>query len=143
MPIRYAIEPDLNFLVYVFEGDCSAKDYFEMYNVVYLDERRHHGMRVLVDMSTAILDIDTSSLRQATAIVAKNNANGFLRDHVAILTKGTSLRFLKDAFITIADNLPMDLDIFHNFHDAARWLGLVETEVEAMQFWEACLQSKA
>ncbi|MBK9211202.1 MAG: hypothetical protein IPL71_24125 [Anaerolineales bacterium] len=87
MPVRYAIQSGLDLLLYIFEGDCIAREYFDMYHSAYLDERRHHGMKVFIDISRATLDFDTQSLREATAIVSENKAGGFPSDRVAILTK--------------------------------------------------------
>jgi hypothetical protein len=137
MPIRYVIQPDLDLLLYVFEGECTSKEYFEMYHFAYLDGRRHHGMKVLVDLSRATLDFDTQGLREATMLMAENKAAEFPPDHLAMLTKGTSLRFLKETLELLADGIPIHLEIFHNVHDAIRWLGLAGMENETMRFWEA------
>lgn len=136
MPIRYAIQPDLDLLLYIFEGECAAAEYFDMYRFVYLDKRRHHGMNVLMDLSKARLDFDTGNLWEARAIVVENNACGFPPDHVAILTNSTTMRCLKDALILMADNVTMYLDVFNNFNDAVYWLGLAEMKWEITHFWE-------
>ena len=142
MPIRYAIQPDLDLLLYVFNGECTARDYFKIYHSVYLDELRHHGMKVLVDLSYATLDFDIQGMIEAKAIIEENKQAGFPPDHVALLTRGTSLRHLKAAFLSLTDNLPMYLEVFHTYHDAVRWLGLAEVETEAIHFWETCVQNK-
>jgi hypothetical protein len=140
MPIRYAIQPDLDLLLYIFEGECTGREYLDMYHSIYLDKGRHHGMKVLMDLTNAALEFDTQNLTEATAIVVENKAGGFPPDHVAILTRGASMRFLKETLVVLADNVPMYLDVFNNIYDAVRWLGLAEIEKEAMHFREACLQ---
>lgn len=142
MPVRYAIQSGLDLLLYIFEGDCIAREYFDMYHFAYLDERRHHGMKVFIDISRATLDFDTQSLREATAIVSENKAGGFPSDRVAILTKDTSMRFLKDTLVLLADGIPMYLEVFHDIHDVIQWLGLGDMENEVMHFRETCSQGE-
>ena len=142
MPVRYAIQPDLDLLLYIFEGECIAREYFDMYHSIYLDKRRHHGMKVLIDISKATLDFNTQNLREATAIVSENKAGGFPSDRVAILTKDSSMQFLKDTLVLLADGIPMYLEVFHYTHDAIHWLGLDDMKDEVMHFRETCLQGK-
>lgn len=143
MPIYYDIHPNFDLLVYLFEGECTAKEYFDLYHSIYLnDNRRHHGMKILMDLSKAEFYFDVEDLREATAIMINNKENGYPRDCVALLTKSSSIKRITDTLELMADNLPMDLDVFYNFHDAVQWLGLAEQEKEAMLFWQLLLQEK-
>ena len=142
MPIRYAIQPDLDLLLYIFEGDCTGREYLDIYHSIYLDKHRHHGMKVLMDLTNAALDFDTQDLTEATAIVVKNREGGFPPGHVAILSKGTTMRFLRDTLVFLADNVTMYLEVFNNVYDAVRWLGLTEMEKRTMNFREVCLQGR-
>lgn len=137
MPIRYDIHPGLDFLLYVFEGECSAREYFDLYHLVYLnDNRRHHGMKILIDLSKAEFYFEAENLREAIAIMAGNKEEGHPRDRVALLSKGSSMELLTNTLKLLGADLPMDLDIFHNSHDAIRWLGLAEQEKETLLFWQ-------
>jgi len=143
MPIHYDIHPELDFLLYLFEGECSAREYFDLYHLIYLkDYRRHHGMKILIDLSNAQFYFDVENLHEATAIMINNKENGHPRDCVALLAKSSSVKLIKDTLELMADNLPMDLDVFYNFHDAARWLGLAEQEKAVMLFWQSLTQRK-
>ena len=68
MPIYYDISPELDLLLYNVEGECNANEYFDLYHRIYADERRHHGMRVLIDVLHGELSIELSHLHQATAL---------------------------------------------------------------------------
>lgn len=137
MPIRYEIHPELDFLLYVFEGNCTAEEYFELYHSIYLkDGRRHHGMKILVDIFNGTLDFDVNSMRTAKAIVAENKEKGHPRDRVAFLTRSSVLKNVQDAFLLLMGDLPMELEIFHNFQDAAQWLGFTGREQDAFLFWK-------
>ncbi|MBE0669116.1 MAG: hypothetical protein IH588_00880 [Anaerolineales bacterium] len=143
MPIRYDIHPGLDFLLYIFEGECSAREYFDLYHSIYLkDKRRHHGMKILMDLYKGKLYFEVEDLREARELMAKNKEEGHPRDRVAVLSKSSSMSQLTDTLKLIADNLPMELELFHNFHDSARWLGLAEHENEAMRFWHEFTQGK-
>jgi hypothetical protein len=143
MPIRYEIRPSLDFLLYVFEGECSAKEYFNLYHSIYHnDHRRHHGMKILMDLSNAEFYFEAEDLREAIAIMAGNKEEGHPRDRVALLSKSSTTGMLTDTLKLLGSNLPMELDIFHIFYDAARWLGFVEQENEAMLFWQEFTQEK-
>ncbi len=143
MPIRYDIHPGLDFLLYIFEGECSAREYFDLYHSIYLkDNRRHHGMKILMDLSKAEFYFEVENLREATAIMADNKESEYPRDRVALLSKSYNIKLIADTLKLKADNLPMELDAFNNFHDAARWLGLAEQEKEAVLFWQTLPQGK-
>lgn len=143
MPIRYDIHPELDFLLYVFEGECSAEEYFGLYHSIHLkDNRRHHGMKILMDLSGAEFSFEVKNLHEAIAIIADNKENGHPRDRVALLSKSTSMGLLTDTLKLLGDNFPMELDIFYNFYDSAQWLGLAEQEKEAMSFWQEFTRGK-
>lgn len=143
MPIYYDIHPGFDLLVYRFEGECTAREYFDLYHSIYLnDDRRHHGMKILMDLTKAQFYFDVENLREATAIMTRNKENGHPRDRVALLAKSSSIKRITDTLELMADNLPMDLDVFYNFHDVIQWLGLAEQEEEAMLFCRISLQGK-
>ncbi len=143
MPIRYDIDPALDFLLYVFEEECSAREYFDLYHSIYLnDTRRHHGMKILMDLTHAEFYFEVENLHEATAIMEDNRKNGHPRDRVALLSKSSNLELLTNTLKLLGDNLSMDLDIFHNFYDSARWLGLAEQEKEAISFWQEFTHGK-
>jgi len=143
MPIHYDIHPGFDLLVYRFEGECTAREYFDLYHSIYLnDNRRHHGMKILMDLSKARFDFDVENLREAIVLMTNNKANGYPRDRVACLSKSSGMEQIKVTLELMMNNQPMDLDVFYNFHDAARWLGLAEQEKEAMLFWQSIPQGK-
>ncbi len=143
MPIHYDIYPDLDLLLYIFTGECTGRQYLDLYHSIYLnDERRHHGMKVLMDICNGGIDFDLESLKGAISIVADNKENGRPRDRVALLTRSSNINELTNTLATLADDLPLELEVFYNFQDAVRWLGLTETEKEAIEFWEAFKQEK-
>jgi hypothetical protein len=135
MPIRFGINPDLDLLVYVFDGPLSAKDYFHAYKTAYGDERRHHGMKVFMDLTNAELDFETADFWEGIAIVRTNRDSGFDPDHVAILASNSSMQYLADTIKFLADELPMHLSVFHNPLDAISWLDLTKKESDVLQFW--------
>jgi len=141
MPIHYAILPELDLLLYIFKGEFSATDYFHMYETVYLDARRHHGMKILMDLRHGILDYDAEDFKAAVEIVRANHEQGFVPDHVALVTLSSSMKHLTDAIILLADELPMYLALFHNQHDAIRWLGLSANEADVTQFWQTAARN--
>lgn len=141
MPIHYTIQSELDLLMYIFKGPCTSDEYFAMYHTVYQDARRHHGMKVLIDTTNAILDLDKDSLMVATSIVKENKQGKFPPDHVAILTRGSSYKYLADTLILLAKDVDMHLDAFNNVYDAIRWLDLSEKENEAVLFWMASQQA--
>lgn len=142
MPIHYAILPELDLLLYIFRDEFSATDYFRMYDAVYLDERRHHGMKIIMDLRHGILNHDAEDFKAAVEIVRVNHEQGFAPDHVALVTHSSLMKHLTDAIILLADELPMHLSVFHNQHDAIRWLGLSANEADVMQFWEEAAAEK-
>lgn len=136
MPIRYDIHPELDFLLYIYDGTCTADEYFSLYHSIHAnDSRRHHGMKVMMDILNGTLDFDLNSMRIAKTIVAENKEKGHPRDQVAFLTHSSVLKNTRDAFVLLMDDLPMDLEIFHNFQDAAQWLGFTGQEQDAVLFW--------
>lgn len=144
MPIRYDIHSGLDFLLYLFEGECSAREYFGLYHSIYLnDTRRHHGMKILMDLSNAEFYFESENLHEAIAIMAGNKEEGHPRDRVALLSKSnSSMGLIPKTLKVLGDHLPMDLDIFHNFYDAVRWLGLAEQEKEVLLFWQEFMHEK-
>ena len=143
MPIHYDIHPGFDLLVYRFEGECTAREYFDLYHSIYLnDNRRHHGMKILMDLSKARFDFDVENLREAIVLMTNNKANGYPRDRVACLSKSSGMEQIKVTLELMMNNQPMDLEVFYNFHDAARWLGLAEQEKGAMLFWQSIPQGK-
>jgi hypothetical protein len=141
MPIHYTIQSDLDLLLYVFRGPCTADEYFAMYHRIYQDARRHHGMKILIDITKATLDMDKDSLMMAASLVKENKQGKFPPDHVAILTRGSSYKYLADTLILLAKGVDMHLDVFHNVYDAIRWLDLTDQENDAVLFWMASQQA--
>ncbi|MCE9646899.1 MAG: hypothetical protein K8S20_12935 [Chloroflexi bacterium] len=143
MPIRYDIHPGFDLLLYIFEGECSAREYFDLYHSIYLkDSRRHHGMKILMDLTNAEFYFEAKNLHEATSIMANNKENGYPRDRVAILSKSSSMGLLANTLKVLGDNLPMDLELFHTIHEAVRWLGLADQEKEAIFFWQEFTKNK-
>jgi hypothetical protein len=143
MPIRYDINHDLDFLVYIFEGECTAKEYFALYHSVYqTDNRRHHGMKILMDFTHAEFNFEVENLREGIQIVAENKLNNQPRDRVAILSNTFTTDILTKTLKVLANDLPMDLEDFNGFYDAAQWLGLAEQMEEAELFWKKFQREK-
>ncbi|MFM8876070.1 MAG: hypothetical protein ACKOGC_08355 [Anaerolineae bacterium] len=137
MSIRYNIDPKLDFRVYIFEGECTAREYFDLYHVIYInDKRRHHGMKVILDITNGALNLDSGSLREAKQIIADNKAKGYPRDQLAILTTESGFNLLMKAFKILAEELPMDLDLFYNPKDAIDWLMPAEEQEPSIRFWQ-------
>jgi hypothetical protein len=136
MPIRYAIQAEFDLLIYIVEGTVTAADYFNAYKAAYLDARRKHGMKVLVDLYNAVLEYEAHDFREAVAIVRENHEAGFTPDHVAVVvTAGSNFQYFIDTIKLLADEMPMYLSVFYSPYDALRWLGLAESETEALHFW--------
>lgn len=143
MAIRYEIDPGFDLLLYIFEGECSAREYFDLYHSIYLrDPRRHHGMKILMDLTSADFYFEPRDLHEATSIMEINKQNGHPRDHVAILSKSSGMGLLADTLKVLGDNVPMDLELFHTIHEAVRWLGLADQEKEAIFFWQEFTKDK-
>lgn len=141
MTIHYSILSELNLLLYIFNGEFSATDYFHMYDAVYQDERRHHGMKIIMDQRRGILNYDAEDFKAAVEIVRVNHEQGFAPDHVAVVTLSSTMEHVTKAIILLADDLPMYLSVFHNQQDAIRWLGLSANETDVMQFWEETVRN--
>ncbi len=141
MPIVYNINPELHLVVYVFRGYCTANEYFNLYHAIHQkDSRRHYGMKILMDVFNGSLDFDVEGMRIAKSIVVENKRNGHPRDRVAVLTKSSALMNVREAFVLFIGE-PMELEVFHNFHDAAQWLGFTEKEEQAERFWQSVLNT--
>ena len=137
MSIRYNIFPSLDLLLYVFEGDCAAKQYFDLYHEIHKqDARRHYGMKVLMDLSHGSIELENNSLSVAKQIIVNNRTDGRPRDRVAMLSTSSSLSKLKEAFVLIADDLPLELEVFHNIKDTIDWLGLSDHERQVLEIFK-------
>jgi len=141
MPIRYGIHPGFDFLLYVFEEECTAREYFDLYHSIYLnDNRRHHGMKILLDLFKGRLYFEVEDFREAMSLMTKNKEDGYPRDRVAFLSKSSSMKQITNTLELLANNIPLEMDVFNNFQDATKWLGLADQEKEAMFFWETFTQ---
>jgi hypothetical protein len=136
MPIRFDIQPELDLLVIIFEGHFTGEDYLNNYYAVYQDPRRHHGMKILMDLVSGAPDIDSKDFMEGIALIRENHEAGYAPDHVAILASRITLQYFADTLKLMADELPMFLEVFHNAVDAVRWLELEDREAEALRFWE-------
>ena len=135
MPIFYEIYPESNFLLYILAGLCTADEYFNSYHSIYQkDERRHHGMKILMDAFNGDLDFEVKNLYQAIALIQENFQKGHPRDQVAFLTKNSGMINIKNTLFALGGSLPMELEIFHNLRDAMIWLGIPEMEEAVLTF---------
>ena len=135
MPIFYEIYPQRDFLLYVLMGLCTADDYFNTYHSIYQkDERRHHGMKVLLDAFNGDLDLEVKNLHQAIALMQENFQKRHPRDRVAYLTKNSGMVNIKNTLFALGGNLPMELEVFHNLADALLWLGIPEVQEAVLTF---------
>jgi hypothetical protein len=137
MPIRYTIHPQLDILLYIFEGYVTVDDYFNTYEKAYQDSRRHHGMKVLCDLLYCEPEIDVSLFKKGISIMRENRDSGYAPDHLAILTTASSFDYLANVIKILADDIPVYLQVFYNFSDAVHWLGLENHEKELKEFWKA------
>jgi hypothetical protein len=137
MPIRYIIQPEMDLLLYVFEGHVTAAEYFDMYYAVYKDADRHHGMKVLFDVFNCELDFGSTFLKDSVALMRGNREAAYPPDHVAVMTVASGLDYLTDAIKLLSDEMPVFMQVFYNFSDAVRWLGLGDREEEVREFWQA------
>jgi|GEM_PF-2920295 len=135
MAIRFTIKPEYDLLLYVFDGNFSGKDYFDAYEAVYKDSRRHHGMKVLMDLDNAEPEFDVHNYWEGVSLVRSNHEAGYDPDHVAISTSKSTTQDFAEVFKIMANDLPIHLGVFHNHMDAIRWLGLAEHETDVLRFW--------
>ena len=139
MSICYNIQPDLDLLLYKIKGECTAGEYFDLNHVVYQDPKRHHGMKVLFDLTDAAINFDAESLKVATSIVVENKEGQFPPDLVGVLTRESSFYYLADTLILMAEDVKRHLKVFHNIKGAIRWLRLSEWEDESLLFWKTSM----
>lgn len=143
MTIRFAIQPELDLLLYVFEGEYTVADYFAIYEAAYRDPRRHHGMRVIFDLHLGTPEFTPADFGRLVGLVKANQAAGYNPDHVALVSAGSSLVTFCDTLKAMADDVPLYLEPFHSQNQALNWLGLEDHEAEVMSFWEALRQECA
>ena len=137
MPIKFTILPEFDLVMYVFDGHFTAADYFQAYEDVYKDPRRHHGMKILMDLFDGAPEFDVADLKRGVALILENRQAGFSPDHVAMLTSSETLNYFRDTIELLAEDSPVFLQAFHTVHDAARWLELGDHEEEVNKSWQA------
>ena len=137
MTINYAIQPELNLLVYEFIGLVTADEYFKMYYAIYQDKFRHHGMKIIIDIRRSELDFSAQNLKEAVDLMRANRENQYDPDHVAILSHSNTLQLFAETLKLLSNDMPVYLNLFHNLPDAIRWLGLEDRETEVIDFLNA------
>ena len=73
----------------------------------------------------------------------ENREDGHPPDKVAILASTRSMQTFTDALKTMADSVPIHMDVTNNIIDTARVLGLEDRADELQKFWEQVRQSSA
>ena len=137
MSIRYIIQPDMDLLLYVFEGHVTAAEYFNTYHDVYLGAGRHHGMKVLCDLFNCEPEFGSTFFKESIALMRENREQGHPPDHVAIMATASGYDYLISAIKLLSGEMPVFLQVFYNFSDAILWLELGDQEEEAREFWQA------
>jgi|GEM_PF-1528418 len=142
MPVLYDINPSLNLIIYFAAGTITSAEFFETANIARRDRRLKEDTRVLIDFFSARLELTPSDLKLALRERQKMAEEGLELGQTAVITKSSGMKLLADALQLMSANA-YHLGIFHNMHDALRWLELAEKEQEATQFWEDTKNGKS
>lgn len=137
MTIRYDIHTTADFLLYVAEGQITAEEYFRTYRAVFQDPRWHYGMKVLIDVCQCEIDFTPADFKKAVELMRENRKAGHEPDHLAVLTPTTIFSHAVNTIKLLSDEMPVYLQVLHNFSDSVRWLGLGDQEEELNRFWQA------
>jgi hypothetical protein len=133
MPFNYKIEPDLNLICYVGTGLCTGAELLKIEREAFHDTLRTSGMKIIVDIQSAEMDIDLQDIRDLIALNKQLMQEGHVLEMTALITHNKFFQTLGDAIQLLADGIPLKMGIFHTMQDAIQWLGLSESENQIIQ----------
>jgi hypothetical protein len=136
MPINYIIEPTFNLLYYAGTGLCTGAELLQAERAAFQDARRVPGMKIIIDVLSAELDLDLQDLKNAVELNKQLTKEGHNLEMTAVITNNRFFETLGDAFRLLGFELPIKLGVFNTVKDALRWLELSEHEEQINKLLE-------
>ena len=136
MTIAHRIEPDLDLLYLMVLGYCTVGDILDHVKMMDRDPNRRPGMKVVIDLMHADMDVDLHEVKTAVAHVQKLQQANWEMEPTAFLTRNRMLESLVHAFELMVNETIVNTKVFSSLPVALRWLGLAEytdqiTELQA------------
>ncbi len=136
MPFYYDIFPELNLLIYIGFGTCTGHDFFATADQADLDERRKRGMKVMIDVTSAQLEVGMRDVWHVIEHGRKVAAANVGFDENVVITHDHGLKFLSDTLALLSEDTRQAVGIFYTSDDAIFHLGLKNFHSEIIACWQ-------
>ncbi len=137
MPVRYFINPDLNILLYIYEGITNISKFYEIGDLADADERRAWPMLNIHYFSPeAELDFEAKDMFKAIDYFTDTNKKGLDPGLSAVITQSKGIHMSVKSVKMFPSKSPIKMDAFYSLEEAITSLGLTEKREEILQFFE-------
>ncbi len=141
MPIYYHIEPELHLLMYLGMGLCTGQELLQAERSAFHNELRKPGLKIIIDIQLAEIDFDLNDIRE---LIGRNRhlyKEGFKLEQTAIVTRSSRFGNFGEVFRILANELPINLGMFHNIPDAIEWLAIFDANEQILQIQKSLKDS--
>lgn len=132
MPIYYHIEPELHLLMYLGMGLCTGQELLQAERSAFHNEFCN-WLKIIIDIQLAEIDFDLNDIRE---LIGRNRhlyKEGFKLEQTAIVTRSSRFGNFGEVFRILANELPINLGMFHNIPDAIEWLAIFDANEQILQ----------
>ncbi|MCX6066563.1 MAG: hypothetical protein NT121_12535 [Chloroflexi bacterium] len=96
-------------------------------------ELRRPGMKILLDMEKARLDVEVSDIYQIIDTNKKLASTGYELEQTAIVSHNLFVTTIGEIGLLLAGDLPIKLNVFTILPDALAWLELTESQAQVLE----------
>ena len=137
MPVIYNIFPELDLIIYVGTGVVTPAEFFRVGDEVLQNPQVTENLKVILDFFNATIDTSVSDIHLAIVKNIEAKRLGKEIGQTAVYTSSSGMKLLGEALRQISFDAVHNFGVFHNQHDAIKWLGLHEELVLAR--WETLI----
>ena len=124
MPHSLRYDPDIDCIILTFEGTVTINTIKEVAPQVARKCEETGCMRVLNDMSAAVIDVSFMDVFNSPEVMDKSNVSRITKRALVVPTSFAEAHFLE----TVTRNRGHNLMVFHDIDEARQWL-FSDTEV--------------
>lgn len=124
MPLQYKIDAELGLIYYAGIGSITGSEMLRAEQMTAQDPQRQPSMKIIIDLSSADLDIAMNEFYEGIVMNRKRMEKGNDPESTAIVSRSRFAPILADAFRLLGKGLPLKFGVFTTLPDAVAWLEL-------------------
>jgi hypothetical protein len=138
MALCYKIDPALNLILYIGEGELTPADFYAAEKSAFEKNKRDRSMITLVDALNVSTSFDMEDVRVYLDHITSIKRNETDPGPYIMITRDTGIHLLAEAVNLITNQPELKIRIYYSLQEAIADLGLSDYGAEIHQLWKEC-----